>query len=291
MTRSSPAAGERVRGAGQAERVGGHRDLEVAARAARCAATMSTRPRRTSGSPPVNRTSWMPEQAHADVDQPDDLVVGQHGVVGQPVEALGRHAVGAAQVAAVGQRDPQVGRDPAEAVAEAQRRGSRDQSRDRRSPPARSAGWRRRLASPGAVLAVPGQPALVALRSSWCCWPTPPGGSAVAVPPARRPQARATRSSSGNEAAPAADPSPTCWRPVARSPTTTSGGRCTATGHLRRRRDRGRPLPHPRRRSGVDVVVPLVTADGTALLVDRGWLATDNRGSARATSPTRRRAR
>ena len=30
--------------------------------------------------------------------------------------------------------------------------------------------------------------------------------------------------------------------------------------------------------AGVDVVVPLVTTDGTALLVDRGWLATDNRG-------------
>ena len=31
--------------------------------------------------------------------------------------------------------------------------------------------------------------------------------------------------------------------------------------------------------SGIDVVVPLVTDDGTALLVDRGWLATDNRGA------------
>jgi cytochrome oxidase assembly protein ShyY1 len=31
--------------------------------------------------------------------------------------------------------------------------------------------------------------------------------------------------------------------------------------------------------SGVDVVVPLVTADGTALLVDRGWTATDNQGT------------
>jgi cytochrome oxidase assembly protein ShyY1 len=30
--------------------------------------------------------------------------------------------------------------------------------------------------------------------------------------------------------------------------------------------------------SGVDVVVPLVTASGTALLVDRGWLATPNQG-------------
>jgi cytochrome oxidase assembly protein ShyY1 len=31
--------------------------------------------------------------------------------------------------------------------------------------------------------------------------------------------------------------------------------------------------------SGVDLVVPLVLSDGTALLVDRGWLATDTRGS------------
>jgi cytochrome oxidase assembly protein ShyY1 len=31
--------------------------------------------------------------------------------------------------------------------------------------------------------------------------------------------------------------------------------------------------------SGVDVVVPLVTEEGPALLVDRGWLATDNSGT------------
>ncbi|MFC4784949.1 SURF1 family cytochrome oxidase biogenesis protein [Nocardioides sp. MAHUQ-72] len=31
--------------------------------------------------------------------------------------------------------------------------------------------------------------------------------------------------------------------------------------------------------SGLDVVVPLVTADGTALLVDRGWMPSDNRGT------------
>ena len=43
----------------------------------------------------------------------DDLLVGEHLDLGQPVQALGRHAVGAAQVAAVGQRDPQVGGDPA----------------------------------------------------------------------------------------------------------------------------------------------------------------------------------
>ncbi len=57
-----------------------------------------------------------PEPADADVDQPDDLVVGQHVVVREPLEALGRHAVGAPQVAAVGQRDPEVGRDPPVAV-------------------------------------------------------------------------------------------------------------------------------------------------------------------------------
>lgn len=31
--------------------------------------------------------------------------------------------------------------------------------------------------------------------------------------------------------------------------------------------------------SGIDVVVPLVTADGTSLLVDRGWMASEDRGS------------
>lgn len=35
-------------------------------------------------------------------------------------------------------------------------------------------------------------------------------------------------------------------------------------------------------RSGVNVVVPLVTADGTALLVDRGWMATQNSGATTA---------
>jgi cytochrome oxidase assembly protein ShyY1 len=36
---------------------------------------------------------------------------------------------------------------------------------------------------------------------------------------------------------------------------------------------------------GVDVVVPLVTADGTALLVDRGWLETDPSGANRSDIP------
>jgi cytochrome oxidase assembly protein ShyY1 len=37
--------------------------------------------------------------------------------------------------------------------------------------------------------------------------------------------------------------------------------------------------------SGVDVVTPLVTGSGTALLVNRGWLATDNVGTTRPDLP------
>ncbi len=37
--------------------------------------------------------------------------------------------------------------------------------------------------------------------------------------------------------------------------------------------------------AGVDIVVPLVTADGTALLVDRGWLATEAAGTAPPSVP------
>ncbi len=37
--------------------------------------------------------------------------------------------------------------------------------------------------------------------------------------------------------------------------------------------------------AGVDVVTPLVTADGTAVLVDRGWMASKNSGAARPKLP------
>ena len=43
--------------------------------------------------------------------------------------------------------------------------------------------------------------------------------------------------------------------------------------------------------SGIDVVVPLVTADGTALLVDRGWLEARSDGTDRSGVPSRRRTR
>lgn len=38
-------------------------------------------------------------------------------------------------------------------------------------------------------------------------------------------------------------------------------------------------------KAGVDVVTPLVGADGRAVLVDRGWLSTDNRGNERPDTP------
>lgn len=37
--------------------------------------------------------------------------------------------------------------------------------------------------------------------------------------------------------------------------------------------------------SGVDLVTPLVTSDGTAVLVDRGWVGTDNTGASPADLP------
>jgi cytochrome oxidase assembly protein ShyY1 len=38
-------------------------------------------------------------------------------------------------------------------------------------------------------------------------------------------------------------------------------------------------------KAGVDVVTPLVTEDGTAVLVDRGWMATENTGGQRPETP------
>ena len=43
--------------------------------------------------------------------------------------------------------------------------------------------------------------------------------------------------------------------------------------------------------AGVDLVTPLVTDGGTAVLVDRGWVATDNTGAVPADLPARRPAR
>ncbi|UMG92438.1 SURF1 family protein [Nocardioides sp. TF02-7] len=92
-------------------------------------------------------------------------------------------------------------------------------------------------------------------------------------------------STSGGTRTPSSRPTPTatrcrsrrCWRRATRSPPTRSGRSSPPPGEydaadsvVVRYRTRDGV-------GGVDAVVPLVTADGTALLVDRGWMATDNR--------------
>src|SRR5690606_37681723 len=55
-----------------------------------------------------------------DRHEPDHLVVGEHLRLRQPGQSLGRHAVGTAQVAAVGHRHAQVPRDATMLVGERQ---------------------------------------------------------------------------------------------------------------------------------------------------------------------------
>ena len=49
-----------------------------------------------------------PEALHAQPHHPGDLLVGEHLRAREPAHTLGRHAVGAPEVAAVGDRDPEV---------------------------------------------------------------------------------------------------------------------------------------------------------------------------------------
>ena len=63
--------------------------------------------RRASGSPPVRRMSCTPMLASS-ADEPRDLLVAEDVVAVQPRQALGGHAVLAAEVAAVGDRDADV---------------------------------------------------------------------------------------------------------------------------------------------------------------------------------------
>ena len=150
-----------------------------------------------------------------------------------------------------------------------------------------------RITSRRAVAAVPAQPALgrCSRSSVGAAGVGRLAGSASGSSTGSRTARSATRSSSATRPR-RRRPSPRSWPRAARSPRPTSGGVVTATGTYAaddtvivryRTRDGA---------SGVDVVVPLVTADGTALLVDRGWMATDNRGTdAASTCPLRRPAR
>ena len=80
-------------------------------------ATSCGKSRRTSGSPPVSRTSWTPSR-DSSRDQPLDLLEGEDLVALEPRQPLGRHAVLTAEVAAVGDRDAQVADVAAVAVDE-----------------------------------------------------------------------------------------------------------------------------------------------------------------------------
>ena len=75
---------------------------------------------RTSGSPPVSR-SLLHAQLRHDADEALDLLERQNLAPRLEAHVLGRHAVEAADVAAIGDADPQIGVHAAEAVD--QRRG------------------------------------------------------------------------------------------------------------------------------------------------------------------------
>ena len=105
----------------------------------------------------------------------------------------------------------------------------------------------------------------------------------VAVPPPGRPQGRERRRT--RQRAPRAGPRGRRAEPGRRPVRPrTSGGWSARPGPTTRRdvvvRYRNRDGVQ-----GVDVVVPLVTATGTALLVDRGWLETDPSGADRDDIP------
>ena len=185
-----------------------------------------------------------PEQADADPDEADHLVVGEDLVAGQPVEALGRHAVGAAQVAPVGQGHAQVGGHPAVPVCERMCRHTR-QSRWRsprrahsRPPDSLAACVRWGSCSAGGGSCS---------RSWWRCWRRPRGCSASGSSTAWRTARRATPSSSATRTrrpAPVADV-------LAPDRAVDERGRVAGRRghrHVRRGRHRRGPLPHPRRR-------------------------------------------
>ena len=161
LTRRSPAVGQ-VAGPAAASVA----PLVVSARstpsAGQLARPASGRWARTVGSPPVRRIESMPKRSTQHPGDPLDLLEGEQLVPGQPLHALLGHAVGAAEVAAVGDRDPQVAVDAPERVDERRRDhrhrqahgrpaqrstlSGQEQHVDRRRRPRRR---RRRAARPG----------------------------------------------------------------------------------------------------------------------------------------------
>ena len=119
-----PRLGQRGGDPGQPDGVRGEADLRPRAqrrRGGHDAHQAGTQQRLPAGEPDLADA----ELLHADPHEARDLVVGEHLDLGQPVQALGGHAVAAAQVAAVGQRDAQIGRDAAVPVDQSAGAGDR----------------------------------------------------------------------------------------------------------------------------------------------------------------------
>jgi hypothetical protein len=97
-----PGRGQRLGAAGEAEAVGGERDVRTRSLVRRGrddALEPTAQQRLAAGEAQLVHA----EVADRDRDEPDELVVGELLVARHPVEAFGGHAVGAAEVAAVGQ--------------------------------------------------------------------------------------------------------------------------------------------------------------------------------------------
>jgi hypothetical protein len=114
LTRSSPAAARAGASFGQEERVGRQRDLLDAGQ------RLDRRDQRGQAGAHRRLAAGEAELAEAELgrqaDDAQQLVVGQQLVLRGELHPGGGHAVDAAQVAAVGQRDPQVVDPPPEPV-------------------------------------------------------------------------------------------------------------------------------------------------------------------------------
>ena len=129
--------GERLRLLREEGRVRRQRDVEAVVDAGE-RSIRSSRSRRRSGSPPVIRSFRTPSSTNARATRSISSKVEELAPRQEPVlaaEDLLRHAVDAAEVAAVGDRDPQIAHGPAERVG---RRSSRRSVENPRGAPARA---------------------------------------------------------------------------------------------------------------------------------------------------------
>ena len=121
--------GQPLGAAGEADAVGGERDVRTRPQGRRRRDDVlqaAAQQRLAAGEAQLLHA----EVVHRDRHEPDELVVGELLVARHPVEAFGGHAVGAAQVAAVGQGDA---RSVATRPNESTRRGSAGRAGSRRA--------------------------------------------------------------------------------------------------------------------------------------------------------------